>query len=70
MCKVTARRSLNGKIKYSDFTIFENPKSNDEPFMTIVGPQHGIVYLLKDPRDPLLHIYLYETDCLEEVCKI
>lgn len=28
---------------------------------------HGIVYLIKEPRDPLLHIYLFESFCLQQV---
>lgn len=71
MCKVTARRSTNGlKNKFTDFSIVStgNKSSNsDGTIMQIVGPQHGIVYLMKDPRDPLLHIYLFESDCIEEV---
>lgn len=35
--------------------------------MEICGPEYGIVYLLKNPRDPLLHIHLYESECVEEV---
>lgn len=35
--------------------------------MEICGPEYGIVYLLKNPRDPLLHIHLYESDCVDEV---
>lgn len=33
--------------------------TNDEP--------NGIVYLLKNPRDPLLHIFLFESPCMEQV---
>lgn len=74
MCKVTARRSTNGlKNKFTDFSIVStgNKSSNSNgTIMQIVGPQHGIVYLMKDPRDPLLHIYLFESDCIEEVSEI
>lgn len=74
MCKVTARRSTNGlKNKFTDFSIVSNgnkSSNGDGTIMQIVGPQHGIVYLMKDPRDPLLHIYLFESDCIEEVSGI
>lgn len=33
----------------------------------IYGPENGMVYLLKNPRDPLLHIHLFESDSVEEV---
>jgi len=36
-------------------------------FMEFQGPITGLVYLLKDPKDPLLHIYLFECDTVEEV---
>lgn len=36
-------------------------------FMEVYGLNHGLIYLLKDPRDPLLHIHLYESDAVEEV---
>jgi len=36
-------------------------------FMEFQGPITGLVYLLKDPKDPLLHIYLFECETIEEV---
>ncbi|TDG38732.1 hypothetical protein AWZ03_014846 [Drosophila navojoa] len=36
-------------------------------FMEFQGPITGLVYLLKDPKDPLLHIYLFECDTIDEV---
>lgn len=36
-------------------------------FMEFQGPITGLVYLLKDPKDPLLHIYLFECEAVEEV---
>lgn len=71
MCRVVSRRSLNGRCR--DFSFIANggnlngKKSSDDGLMTIVGHQSGIVYLLKDPRDPLLHIHLYESDAVDEV---
>lgn len=44
-----------------------NGLDDDRLTMNIIGPEHGIIYLLKDPRDPLLHIYLYESDSLDDV---
>lgn len=44
-----------------------NGLDDDRLTMNIIGPEHGIIYLLKDPRDPLLHIYLYESDNLDDV---
>ncbi|KAG4077312.1 hypothetical protein HA402_009713 [Bradysia odoriphaga] len=74
MCKVTARRSTNGlKNKFTDFSIVSTgnkSSTGDGTIMQIVGPQHGIVYLMKDPRDPLLHIYLFESDCIEEMTEL
>ncbi|EDW25120.1 GL24514 [Drosophila persimilis] len=35
-------------------------------FMEFQGPITGLVYLLKDPKDPLLHIYLFECETIEE----
>lgn len=69
VCRVLARRAYTGKAKPADFA-FVAPKpaaADADPFMSIVGPQHGFVYLLKDPRDPLLHIHLFEGDSAEEV---
>lgn len=36
-------------------------------FMEFTGPITGLVYLMKEPKDPLLHIYLFECDAVEEV---
>ncbi|XP_017847705.1 TBC1 domain family member 4 isoform X2 [Drosophila busckii] len=39
-------------------------------FMEFQGPLTGLVYLLKDPKDPLLHIYLFECDAVEEMAEL
>ncbi|KAM8705992.1 hypothetical protein ACLKA7_010313 [Drosophila subpalustris] len=39
-------------------------------FMEFQGPITGLVYLLKDPKDPLLHIYLFECETIEELQEI
>lgn len=31
---------------------------------------NGMIYLLKDPKDPLLHIHLFESDAIDEVNRI
>lgn len=36
-------------------------------FMEVHGLNNGLIYLIKDPRDPLLHIHLFECDALDEV---
>lgn len=44
-----------------------NPDNGNNQIAEIWGPENGFVYLLKNPRDPLLHIHLYETDNVDEV---
>ncbi|XP_033162391.1 TBC1 domain family member 4 isoform X1 [Drosophila mauritiana] len=39
-------------------------------FMEFQGPITGLVYLLKDPKDPLLHIYLFECEAVEEMAEL
>ncbi|XP_055375031.1 TBC1 domain family member 4 isoform X2 [Condylostylus longicornis] len=39
-------------------------------FMEFNGPMNAMVYLIKDPRDPLLHVYLYESDSIEEMTEL
>ncbi|KAH8381751.1 hypothetical protein KR093_011657 [Drosophila rubida] len=39
-------------------------------FMEFQGPITGLVYLLKDPKDPLLHIYLFECEAIEEMAEL
>lgn len=36
-------------------------------FMEVYGLNHGLIYLLKDPKDPLLHIHLFESEAVDEV---
>ncbi|TMW50431.1 hypothetical protein DOY81_004484 [Sarcophaga bullata] len=36
-------------------------------FMEFTGPLTGLVYLMKEPKDPLLHIYLFECEAVEEI---
>uniref|UniRef100_A0A1I8PT26 Rab-GAP TBC domain-containing protein n=1 Tax=Stomoxys calcitrans TaxID=35570 RepID=A0A1I8PT26_STOCA len=39
-------------------------------FMEFTGPITGLVYLMKEPKDPLLHIYLFECDAVEEMAEL
>ncbi|XP_050340812.1 TBC1 domain family member 4 isoform X2 [Bactrocera neohumeralis] len=43
---------------------------NANNFMEFLGPITGLVYLMKDPRDPLLHIYLFECEAVEEMAEL
>ncbi|XP_030375909.1 TBC1 domain family member 4 isoform X2 [Scaptodrosophila lebanonensis] len=43
---------------------------NAQHFMEFQGPITGLVYLLKDPKDPLLHIYLFECEAVEEMAEL
>lgn len=70
ICKVaTAQNAVNGKNKLTEFIIFSNRRttSNSIDEANTRAGVHGIVYLLKNPRDPLLHIFLFESACLEQV---
>ncbi|KXJ78995.1 hypothetical protein RP20_CCG002548 [Aedes albopictus] len=71
-CRVIVKQE-KGK-KNSDFLI---PKSNstrplpitigNDNVAEIYGPEYGLIYLLKTPQDPLLHIHLYECEKYEQV---
>lgn len=70
ICKVaTAQNSLNSKSKLTEFITFPNRR----PHSTIIDEanaragMHGIIYLLKNPRDPLLHAFLFESPHLDQV---
>ncbi|XP_058821859.1 TBC1 domain family member 1 isoform X2 [Topomyia yanbarensis] len=74
-CRVIVKQE---KVKKnSDFLI---PKSNSTRVMPITigndnvaeiyGPEYGLVYLLKTPQDPLLHIHLYECERYEQMAEL
>lgn len=42
-------------------------KGGGGEFMEFYGLNNGFIYLVKDPRDPLLHIHLFESDAIDEV---
>ncbi|XP_062711984.1 TBC1 domain family member 1 isoform X2 [Aedes albopictus] len=74
-CRVIVKQE-KGK-KNSDFLI---PKSNstrplpitigNDNVAEIYGPEYGLIYLLKTPQDPLLHIHLYECEKYEQMAEL
>ncbi|XP_065092580.1 TBC1 domain family member 4 isoform X2 [Ochlerotatus camptorhynchus] len=74
-CRVIVKQE-KGK-KNSDFLI---PKSNstralpitigNDNVAEIYGPEYGLIYLLKTPQDPLLHIHLYECEKYEQMTEL
>lgn len=73
ICKVaTAQNALNGRNKLTEFITFPNrrPAASSIDEANTKAGVHGIVYLLKNPRDPLLHVFLFESVCLEQVSKL
>uniref|UniRef100_A0A1B0EYA1 Rab-GAP TBC domain-containing protein n=2 Tax=Lutzomyia longipalpis TaxID=7200 RepID=A0A1B0EYA1_LUTLO len=66
MCKML--RKNDARSKFFEIGVV-NARSNDS-FMEISGTINGFLYLLKDPRDPLLHIYLFETDSQDEMTEL
>lgn len=73
ICKIaTAQNALNCKSKLTEFITFPNrrPQSTVIDEVNAKAGVHGIVYLLKNPRDPLLHVFLFESPCLEQVSDI
>lgn len=73
ICKIATAQNVpstnNNKSKLTEFITFPNRR----PQSTVIdeaNPKagvHGIVYLLKSPRDPLLHVFLFESLCMQEV---
>ncbi|XP_055633697.1 TBC1 domain family member 1 isoform X2 [Toxorhynchites rutilus septentrionalis] len=74
-CRIIVKQD-KGK-KNSDFRI---PKSNSTRVLPITigndnvaeifGPDYGLVYLLKTPQDPLLHIHLYECEKYDQMAEL
>ncbi|XP_055550464.1 TBC1 domain family member 1 isoform X2 [Wyeomyia smithii] len=74
-CRIIVKQE-KGK-KNSDFLI---PKSNSTRVLPITigndnvaeisGPDYGLIYLLKNPQDPLLHIHLYECKKFEQMAEL
>lgn len=72
MCRIIQHRNGKGgyvqcKAGNSTNNGSNGVKTVDTNFMEFLGPITGMVYLLKDPKDPLLHIHLYECESTEEV---
>lgn len=70
ICKVaTAQNSLNSKTKLTEYITFPNrrPQSTIIDEANAKAGMHGIIYLLKNPRDPLLHAFLFESPHLDQV---
>lgn len=70
ICKIaTAQNAASSKSKLTEFITFPNrrPQSTVIDEVNAKAGVHGIVYLLKSPRDPLLHVFLFESPCLEQV---
>lgn len=70
ICKIaTAQNTNNNRNKMTEFITFPNRR----PQSTVIDAAnsktgvHGIVYLLKSPRDPLLHVFLFESPHLDQV---
>lgn len=42
------------------------PNGNQDS-IEIIGPQPGLVYMIRNPKDSLIHIHLYESDSANEV---
>ncbi|GAB0095009.1 uncharacterized protein DMENIID0001_103350 [Sergentomyia squamirostris] len=57
MCKIF--RKSDGRSKYFEIGVVHT--KNNGNIMEIISTLNGFLYLLKDPKDPLLHIYLFET---------
>lgn len=56
-------RKNEGRNKYFEIGVV-HAKGN---FMEVWSNTSGMIYLLKDPRDPLLHIHLFESESIDEV---
>lgn len=66
LCRMT-RKPEGGRNNNRSFEIDVVHAKGD--FMEVHGLNNGLIYLLKDPRDPLLHIHLFESDAVDEVRK-
>lgn len=74
ICKIATAHNLpttsnSNKSKLTEFITFPNrrPQSTVIDEANAKAGIHGIVYLLKNLRDPLLHVYLFESPCLQQV---
>ncbi|XP_050068105.1 TBC1 domain family member 1 isoform X2 [Anopheles maculipalpis] len=74
-CRVIVKQE-KGK-KNSDFLIPKAASTRPQPITIgndsvaeIFGPEFGLVYLLKNPQDPLLHIHFYECEKYEQMAEL
>lgn len=58
-------RKIDGRNRYFEIGVVQT--KNNGNLMEILGAVNGFLYLLKDPKDPLLHIHLFESESLDEV---
>uniref|UniRef100_A0A182PK46 Uncharacterized protein n=1 Tax=Anopheles epiroticus TaxID=199890 RepID=A0A182PK46_9DIPT len=70
-CRVIVKQE-KGK-KNADFLMPKAASTRPQPITIgndnvaeIFGPEFGLVYLLKNPHDPLLHIHFYECEKYEQ----
>uniref|UniRef100_A0A182QLD5 Uncharacterized protein n=1 Tax=Anopheles farauti TaxID=69004 RepID=A0A182QLD5_9DIPT len=71
-CRVIVKQEKSKKN--ADFLIPKAASTRPQPITIgndsvaeIFGPEYGLVYLLKNPQDPLLHIHFYECEKYEQV---
>lgn len=73
ICKIaTTQHSLNGRSKLNEFIAFSSRRGATVNLIDEANTKagvHGLVYLLKNPRDPLLHVFLFESPHLEQVSR-
>ncbi|XP_053671360.1 TBC1 domain family member 4 [Anopheles nili] len=74
-CRVIVKQE-KGK-KNADFLIPKATSTRPQPITIgndsvaeIFGPEFGLVYLLKNPQDPLLHIHFYECEKHEQMAEL
>ncbi|XP_053661364.1 TBC1 domain family member 4 [Anopheles marshallii] len=74
-CRVIVKQE-KGK-KNADFLIPKAASTRPQPITVgndnvaeIFGPEFGLVYLLKNPQDPLLHIHFYECEKYDQMAEL
>ncbi|XP_041762951.1 TBC1 domain family member 1 isoform X2 [Anopheles merus] len=74
-CRVIVKQE-KGK-KNADFLMPKATSTRPQPITIgndnvaeIFGPEFGLVYLLKNPHDPLLHIHFYECEKYEQMAEL
>ncbi|XP_058061226.1 TBC1 domain family member 4 [Anopheles bellator] len=74
-CRVIVKQEKSKKN--ADFLIPKATSTRPQPITIgndnmaeIFGPEFGLVYLLKTPQDPLLHIHFYECEKYEQMAEL